>query len=94
MTPLDRAQRLAASVWDLLADLCADLDFDAEGWRRRAREFLYDPQVTASDAELVAKARDIAHALLEWLSQYSTPESFKRLKDASKEYELSRFPTK
>ncbi len=61
---------------------------DQEALRKAANDFLFNDE--AGDSPLVAKAADIAHALLEWLSPFGESNSYQKLARASRAYEQLR----
>ncbi len=86
--PLERADDLAVQAfWFLgehwLSRLVATGDEELAALRTTA--FRFSLEVHRSEP-LVLKAHDIAHALLELLSQFRTPDSLEQLKAASQAY--------
>jgi hypothetical protein len=91
MSQLERADELAVRVFWFLGDhwFGPQLTTDEElaALRTAAFRLLEKPH---DNGPLVVKARDIAHAFLELLSQLRTPDSFEKLKKASDAYEQAR----
>lgn len=90
--PLERADDLAVQAfWFLgehwLSRLVATGDEELAALRTAA--FRFSLEVHPSEP-LVLKARDIANALLELLSQFRTPDRLEQLKTASQAYEQER----
>jgi hypothetical protein len=90
--PLERADDLAMqasgflaenSVGPLLAIDCEELAV------LRTAAFRFSQEVLGTEP-LILKARDLADALLEFLSQLRGPDSFEKLLNASSAYEQAR----
>jgi hypothetical protein len=90
--PLERADDLAVQAfWFLgqhwLSRLVASDDEDLAALRTAA--FRFSHEVHGSEPQIV-KARDIANAFLELLSQFRASDSLEKLKTASAAYEQER----
>jgi hypothetical protein len=90
--PLERADDLAVlAFWFLgehwLSRLVAADEEELAALRTDA--FRFSREVHGNEP-LVLKARDIANAFLELLSQFQAPDSFEKLKTASQAYEQER----
>jgi hypothetical protein len=90
--PLERADDLAVQAfWFLgqhwLSRLVASGDEELAALRTAA--FQFSQEVHGSDP-LILKARDIANAFLELLSQFRVADSLQKLKVASEAYEQER----
>jgi hypothetical protein len=91
MNPLERADDLATQVFYFIGEhwFGPPSLTDEEEAELRTAAFRLSREVHGSDP-LVSKARDIAHAVLELLSQFHTADSFEKLKKASNAYEQIR----
>jgi hypothetical protein len=89
--PLKRADDLAVLAFYLVGEhwLGPPSLTDEEAAALRTAAFRFSREVNGSEP-LVSKARDIANAVLELLSQFRTGDSFEKLKKASNAYEQAR----
>ena len=90
--PLERADDLAVLAFWFIGEhwLSRLVTADEEELAAlRTEAFRFSREVPGS-GPLVAKARDIANAFLELLSQFQAPDSFEKLKTASQAYEEER----
>jgi hypothetical protein len=89
--PLERADDLAVQVFYFIGDhwFGPPSATDEEEAALRTAAFCFLRDVHETDP-LILKARDIANAVLEVLSQFQTPDSIHRLRQASNDYEKAR----
>lgn len=90
--PLERADDLAVLAFWFLGEhwLSRLVTADEEELAAlRTDAFRFSREVQGSEP-LVLKAREIANAFLELLSQFQAPDSFEKLKTASQAYEQER----
>jgi hypothetical protein len=88
---LERADDLAVQVFYFLGEhwFGPPSATEEELAALRNAAFGFSREVRGSEP-LVLKARDIAYAVLELLSQFRTPDSFQKLRQASNIYEKAR----
>jgi hypothetical protein len=87
--PLKRADDLATEVFYFMRCGGAGSVNDEHEAELRSAAFCFLREVHGSDPR-VSKARDIAHAVLEFLSQFHTPDSFQNVRRAGDAYEQAR----
>jgi hypothetical protein len=92
MGQLERADDLAMLAFWYVGEhlLGPQVPSDEEATYLRTAAFRLSREVHAGSEPLLLKARDIAYAVLEWLSPFWTAGSFAKLRQASRAYEQAR----